>query len=1028
MNWEKYRFAMEQYSIKTDNMASEDSYFMATHMPFSNLEVIHGGHVTAPDTLMNEEEVYKELVWNPDNVHRLLIVRGDNGTGKSHLIRYLKARFENDADRYNSETEQIIFLRRLNNSIRGAFSQLLDQKVIKDPDVKEKLQKFVASTDSKDEEAFKTDIYHAYAALVMNDKEGDIYKPVICKNIAQFLYDSRVQEHLFREGGAISRCYQFITGPNDKVLNGNVVFKEADFTLDRKALKDIVHMGSAEARDFANSIKVDKDEVAKLVRYLNRFTPLVIQKCADISSESAKTVFEQLRRELKKQSKNLTLFIEDFTGFTGIDSELITVLSTEHGGIYEDLCRVTAIIGITDGYYNQFKDNFKDRVTYQINVTERSYGNINFLSEMAARYLNTIFCETNDIRKWFTDGAKHADLPISLFTAPCPWDMVHINEKKVTLYPFNRKSLSGLYDKLSVKTPRMFLLQIRDQLKAYFDGKEYGDNWTFPSRTTLEDNIQMKNAAHSSNIDRQDTLSTNDKVRLKCALEIWGDGSGHRVQKHDGIYIGDTNKEFFEDIGLGAFTGIGEIRNEDETESSDESAKSNVQHTENHVIADPAASRRQRDLKARREDIQKWLENGSELQFSPDYRKWLLGFIKDAINWQAEGISPYIAASKLPDQSIIFIEGQSGGALKDKALLILDKSIETKDVLLALCEYEYAEGWLFPTAAYFQQKVLNWLEKNRTKIVSRVLGIEPGKMHLPIIEWCLAVQYLKAQILGIKIDMSSPLTIIKSLFMYHNDAGIQTRETQEWSDVIEFIRNEEGYLSSCYNLLKYSSNTHMGAISQRPSSTPFYRTEELMFALQKLTKRGWNIEDELPEASMGNTLLSTPASMLRKLYQRVGVIVSSEEQHIAMVCEKIKGYIGELTVDNLVTVINSVKNLYITFNANSIPYSNTLKSRFDIAPLEKAKNIMNVIEQCTYAKSLPTSVEKLALYSSNIGKELSDFLKDLTDVELLAHQEQEKAERELRNLSGDLDVDSLVAAGIARLEVLYDNLEEMEVI
>lgn len=167
---------------------------------------------------------------------------------------------------------------------------------------------------------------------------------------------SRVKEHMMREGGAISRCYTVITAPSDQVLKDNTIFSADDFNV-RKLLKEVHRQGDPRAQDCADTLLGDDDEVAKLVNYLNKFTRDVVQRCADISSESTKSVFVELRKDLKRQGKNLTLFIEDFTGFTGIDSELITVLSTEHGGDYADLCRVTAIIGITNDYYDQFRDS-----------------------------------------------------------------------------------------------------------------------------------------------------------------------------------------------------------------------------------------------------------------------------------------------------------------------------------------------------------------------------------------------------------------------------------------------------------------------------------------------------------------------------------------------------------------------------------------------------------------------------------------------------------------------------------------------
>ena len=528
MSWEQYKTVMERYAIKTDDMATEDAYFMATHMPFSQLAVYEGGRTQSAPKMFSEEEVFSRLICNPENDHRMIIVRGDNGTGKSHLIRFLKAKLENSpATVYNPATEQLIFLRRLNNSVRGVFSQLIEQDVIKDPAVSQKIKKFIDSSDSKDEAAFLTDILYSYIAAVSNDQTGDTYKPVICRDIASYLSDSRVKDHLLREGGAISRCYTVITAPSNQVLKTTEVFTDEDFDV-RKIITAVIKQGDPQASDFASTIKGEKDEIHKLVNYLNRFTSEVVKRCADISSESTKAVFEQLRKDLKKQGKNLTLFIEDFTGFTGIDSELITVLSTEHGGDYADLCRVTSIIGITNDYYDQFRDNFTDRVTHQISVTDDSFGTADFLTQMAGRYINSIYCDPEILRAWNTQGANFEDLPINTFTPPCEWDTVKIGSKETTIYPFNKTSIVALYESLPVKSPRMFLKEVlRAQLKEYFDGKIYGDGWYFPMNPA---NVQMSRDPHSSAIDRIESLSLEDRSRLKAIFALWGDGSASGIK------------------------------------------------------------------------------------------------------------------------------------------------------------------------------------------------------------------------------------------------------------------------------------------------------------------------------------------------------------------------------------------------------------------------------------------------------------------------------------------------------------------
>ena len=80
MRWGQYRSVMEQYAIKTDDMATEDAYFMSTHMPFSSLELFRGGYyeegkMPEPTSLLTEDEVFERLIYNPDNSHRMIVMR-----------------------------------------------------------------------------------------------------------------------------------------------------------------------------------------------------------------------------------------------------------------------------------------------------------------------------------------------------------------------------------------------------------------------------------------------------------------------------------------------------------------------------------------------------------------------------------------------------------------------------------------------------------------------------------------------------------------------------------------------------------------------------------------------------------------------------------------------------------------------------------------------------------------------------------------------------------------------------------------
>lgn len=1057
MNWDRYRSVMEQYAIKTDDMATEDAYFMATHMPFAQLEVYEGGQTTAKPSYKTESQIFDELICNPNNLHRMIIVRGNNGTGKSHLIRYMKAKLENSPSTiYNPKTEQIIFLRRLNNSVRGVFSQLLDQDVIRDQDVAEKMRRFVKSSESKDEASFKTEILFAYIAAVANDKSNTVYKAVDCRNIAQYLSDSRVQDHLMREDGAISRCYRVITTPSDQVLKETRIFTEDDFGSKeaKKVNRTVKRDGNPDAQDFVQTIFNDDDEVVKLVDYLNRFTGSVVQRCADISSETTKSVFEQLRRDLKKQGKNLTLFIEDFTGFTGIDSELITVLSTEHGGDYDYLCRVTAIIGITDGYYDQFKDNFKDRVTHQISVTERSFGTSDFLEQMSALYLNAIFCSPDDIHSWYKSGADINKLPQSGFALPCEWESVSINGRTLSLFPFNKAAINKLYNLLPVKTPRMFLRDvIKRQLKEYFDGKEYGDEWKFPYNPG---SVQMTNGPHSSAIDRNDNLSLDDQQRLKVLLAVWGDGSASGVKYADGsLFIGGVNKKFLNDIGLTQVSPIGEIEIR-EGQGLQVGMSSQEQELEPQPVIDekkaPEPTKQketpeERNYRRWMDDISSWYSSKTSLQYDDTYRTWIKVFLVGnnnqcgAINWQDIGIPAYIANERLSNLASFYIQDQSNNGREDRALVYVPRNVESRDMLIALLEHQYHKNWDFKDSTYYQQRLITWLEKNKRTICQKVMQAENYAVRMPIAVWGLELQFIKAIVYGYAVDRTPKTETIIRLFENFTPKQDGSYSTKEWADLVSFLKSKEAELDSAYDLLTKGHNSTMGAIAgSKDPKTFVYHADELLQAIQELFKAKWNPARFLQDTTDKN-LLTTPVALLKDLEARLNTVADAEQQHFKNTKAKLEELIGDLSEANLLEVINAVKSLLSVFNQNGIPVKSALSDRFHNAPIEITQNILKALAAVDI-KDENDTMAILSAYSNHsysftpsdsennktAMEVLTRFQQDLLEIERLAQQEEKKAKAAMSSFSGDDATDLIAEAAKSKLESIYDTVEAWEVI
>ena len=348
--------------IKVDVMSDDECDFLATHMPFKKLSLTYQNTTVEA----SEDRIYQDLIRNQKNEHRMIIVKGNNGAGKSHLIRWFRAQINRDKDSGNMKDEKVVFIRRIDNTLKGSFQQLLDQNIIVDEEKRRRVQEFLESTQSGSEDKLKTDIYYDFLSHVDNDPENEPYKRLGKAEIHAFLADSQIQNYILKaDNSPVNNLFEFIAKSHEAGNSSDSFFTAEYFQKLYEDLSQDFDAGADQkALHFLSRLQ-EYDEAQKFAQYLNSFTRSVLRNFSHMSKGDAESIIKDLRRSLKAENKTLIFLIEDMTTFTGIDSDLITVLSTAHGGENADLCRVTSVIGITNAYYDHyFRDNYKDRVTH----------------------------------------------------------------------------------------------------------------------------------------------------------------------------------------------------------------------------------------------------------------------------------------------------------------------------------------------------------------------------------------------------------------------------------------------------------------------------------------------------------------------------------------------------------------------------------------------------------------------------------------------------------------------------------------
>ena len=940
---------------------------------------------------LTEEDIYHNCFAANSNHHQMIMVRGTNGTGKSHLICWLYNRLIFDREHYDPEKEKVVFLRRLRNTSRGAIQQMLEAGLIQDPELQEKFRKFVSMSLSQGEDEFKTTIYHTYITKVSTDSSKEYYKPARCKNIASFLSDSRVQEYFLREGGPIARCYRTITGgvdPNDGTAKA--VFEASDFKFPRELVRKIRADGAREVSGFyLEELDGDAKAMAALAAYLNHFTSPVIQSCANITSENIRELFENLRRNLKREGKRLTILIEDFTSFSIVDSELITALAVEPGGEYHDLCPVTSVMGITDGHYDSFHDNFKDRVFSQINVTEQSFGAETFITEMAARYLNAVYCGPEQIREWYEQGAR--DLPAATFRPDFEWDSVTVGQHTFTLYPFTKKSLVTMFQHLKERKPRHFLdTIIRQMFRQFANGMEDHD-WYFPELPPNIGNIPM-NTTYANSVE-QSPLQDGDKRRLKVLLAVWGDGTS-RSSEHS---IGEIPKAFLAEIGLSAFSGLQQAMAVANRVPSVEKTVSGAQEPANGRAASPL-SKREIAYQNFMEDIQNWFETNAPLRYDDDYFKWLSTFVLNGIPWQDEGIPAYYVLQRWQNGGFLMIEGSEKSIKPETAIIYLKRTSETRTILAGLASYNLHSGWDFQDSSYYQYVLVTWLEKNKALIKQNLCGDCVRDMEQPVITWCLALEYLQRLLCGEALEESSNDRLLQQLFSGSSAVNnYQSRDNAAWNDVFASVKNAQSIYMQVREYLQKGANTSMGVAGDPvQSSAKIYRYSELIRSLEHLRQKNWDLSDELNQIKNPKQF-SMILRQLDELYHKIETVVAQEKQLAQKALEDFHAVFGEApTIENLAALSGEIASFFAQCNQSNQPYPNHLKEKFDEEPLEFAQRVQNIYASVHSRTGITDHVALLQAFSQNPVGALRGITSSLNELAALA----DKAKNQHQPLTG----------------------------
>ena len=965
--------------FRPDVINNTQGDFLATHVPMKKLYVTDHANITQQDKKypLNEEEVYERFFSASDD-DQFVLVKGASGAGKSHLIRW----FYTMLQLRKGENEIILPIRRADNTLKGTIKQLIEMPEVKSLPNKALYKKLVSASTAMSEVELKNTIYYAFVNLIESDdgKAGEDVERMLSRvkrlHLVALLQNSLFKERLMDDDGPIERIYcKFAENKTTEVNDKAAEFVTSDFEIKSDFINQLVTDGADKKAISMAKDLIDNDEfVKKITDYINLFVEKVIQRCAGLEPGDLGLVIQEIRQELFKQGKTLTILIEDITAASGVDDSLLDALLTNKNG-YRDrcLCRINSIVGSTDGYYvDKFRANTKGRIENFINVPDDMFSNdTNGLIEFFARYLNTISLTEEDIEKWISNKATSETYPIHDVTIGMSWGEFKLGNSTINLFPFTQNAIVFLYKKqdTNMRHPRALMREI---IEPYVEDA-LKDITEFPQRrSSLEGvNPTLRNTIYNKN-----GLDDSTKIRLAQFMYIWGDGTNNIYEKKGVKYIGGIATDVYLQLGLPIIDGnVVDVPEVDHTVppilddiKKGEKKLTNTTATENPQVAIAL------------KEIDKWIEDKSyklnigqttaNVRVLNDARKNINVYLYAVIDWVSEGV-PIDAMVRVRDKFLVSFERQT---MKSDAVVTLPASIESRKIIEAFVRWSEVGGksWNFEGSTDYLFRVQMWTESIKKQIVQSILHF--GDTEVDYFTYATAAEFYRLIFNGQCKKIQSPQNFTVDMLLQKKEVASGVNgHSKNWNDLLKKMNGTDGDdIRNC--VLQYYNLPQGTAVNSTN-----YEFDYIAFnkAVRKVINTGLIFSEDDLQLNDPVRKRKFISEYLKFILDRIETVVCEEKKLLDSTVERISSLIDLNDIEDeedIKEIIKSIKDFYVQANISHISVAIHYNSSLINACNKNASGILSSIR--TYKQIIETaSTQELLLkYSRDPVQGLSDFV------------------------------------------------------
>ena len=521
---------------------------LATHQPphITRMSVATGRRFTPLDVI-SQEDCLEAIMRDPDPALLAPII-GAPGSGKSHLVLWMKAKLEDE----NVQSRRIIYLPKGETSLARVIELLLQGHEGGDFDA---IRESVANATRQmtiDEQALRLrdELALAIAAdpATRNDAYFDAhrrYVDYLAPALPDLLRDPAYDVRLLGESGVFRRIVEEArTGGREEPAELRA--EDLPVYLTEVEQDELSAPAKGVLKTLANS---KPHEVA--VAMLNKALPYCLSRVFGVEPLQLVAVMRQLRERLYDENAELELIlmVEDFTLLQGIQYDLLEAtieLQQRQGEAL--MCPMKTIMAVTGGFLDRIltgNDSLRSRIqalghVYSLDVpygtsSERSIDEEGVV-DFTARYLNAVRLGTAEIDGSAPtvpnacDSCRHSGTCLDAFGSA--------SATGYGLYPFNPAALDRMVRSRQKQfNPRDLLSVLSETLTTRIgelgDGEFPSPSWArqFDPRDHGLEPLRPLSFATEQSIDQHPKPE-----QRKLLLRFWGGAPAEFVNLQPGIH------------------------------------------------------------------------------------------------------------------------------------------------------------------------------------------------------------------------------------------------------------------------------------------------------------------------------------------------------------------------------------------------------------------------------------------------------------------------------------------------------------